>query len=69
MRQQVGTDEYIRGFGKMVCWDIDHQPIKMQAGNTDMIESDYKYDPRVVWIEDRMFGLHGVMAIMDLLLG
>jgi beta-1,4-mannooligosaccharide/beta-1,4-mannosyl-N-acetylglucosamine phosphorylase len=25
----------------------------MQAGNTEMIDSDYKYDPRVVFIEDR----------------
>ena len=34
-------------------WEINHDPIKMQAGNTKMIESDYKYDPRVVFIEDR----------------
>ena len=54
-----------RGFSKDgINWDIDHEPIKMKAGNTDMIESDYKYDPRVVWIEDR-YWLHGVMAIMD----
>ena len=36
-----------------IDWDINHEPIKMQTGNTDMIESDYKYDPRVVFIEDR----------------
>jgi len=36
-----------------VHWEIDHKPIEMQAGNTMMIESDYKYDPRVTWIEDR----------------
>ena len=42
------------GFSKDgIHWDIDHQPIKMQAGNTQMIESDYKYDPRVVYIGDR----------------
>lgn len=36
-----------------IHWEIDHQPIEMQAGNTMMIESDYKYDPRVTWLEDR----------------
>ena len=36
-----------------IDWDINHEPIKMQAGNTEMIESDYKYDPRVVLIDDR----------------
>lgn len=45
-------------------WKINHDPIKMQAGNTKMIESDYKYDPRVVFIEDRYWitwcnGYHG----------
>jgi len=30
-----------------IDWDIKHDPIQFQAGNTDMIESDYKYDPRV----------------------
>ncbi len=42
------------GFSKDgINWDISDVPIKMQAGNTEMIHSDYKYDPRVVWIEDR----------------
>ncbi len=42
------------GFSKDgVNWEINHEPIKFKAGNTDMIESDYKYDPRVTWIEDR----------------
>ncbi len=42
------------GFSKNgIDWDIDHEPIRFKAGNTDMIESDYKYDPRVVFIEDR----------------
>ena len=36
-----------------IDWNINHEPIQMQAGNTDMIESDYKYDPRVTFIEDR----------------
>lgn len=42
------------GFSKDgIHWDIDHTPIVMKAGNTPMIHSDYKYDPRVVFIEDR----------------
>ena len=42
------------GFSKDgINWQIDHEPIKMQAGNTTMIHSDYKYDPRVVFIDDR----------------
>ena len=42
------------GFSKNgIDWKINHEPIKMQAGNTEMIDSDYKYDPRVVFIEDR----------------
>ena len=36
-----------------INWKINHHPIKMKAGNTEMIDSDYKYDPRVVFIEDR----------------
>ena len=42
------------GFSKNgIDWEINHEPIKMQAGNTEMVDSDYKYDPRVVFIEDR----------------
>ena len=42
------------GFSKDgINWDISDEPIKFEAGNTNMIESDYKYDPRVTWIEDR----------------
>ncbi|SHJ77350.1 beta-1,4-mannooligosaccharide/beta-1,4-mannosyl-N-acetylglucosamine phosphorylase [Arenibacter nanhaiticus] len=53
------------GFSKDgINWEINHDPISFQAGNTDMIESDYKYDPRVVFIEDRYWitwcnGYHG----------
>jgi len=47
-----------------IHWEIDHQPIEMQPGNTGMIESDYKYDPRLTWLEDRYWvtwcnGYHG----------
>ncbi|MCD8313080.1 MAG: glycoside hydrolase family 130 protein [Bacteroidales bacterium] len=34
-------------------WEIEHEPIRFQPGNTEMIESAYKYDPRVTRIEDR----------------
>ena len=45
-------------------WEISHEPIQFKAGNTEMIESEYKYDPRVTWIEDRYWvtwcnGYHG----------
>lgn len=53
------------GFSKNgVDWEIEHDPILMKEGNTGMIQSDYKYDPRVVFIEDRYWitwcnGYHG----------
>ncbi|MEX0359743.1 MAG: glycosidase, partial [Allomuricauda sp.] len=53
------------GFSKDgLNWDINHSPISFQAGNTSMIDSDYKYDPRVTFIEDRYWitwcnGYHG----------
>ncbi len=53
------------GFSKNgVDWEINHEPIDFNPGNTDMIDSDYKYDPRVVFIEDRYWitwcnGYHG----------
>jgi len=45
-------------------WDIDHEPIDMIGGNTEMIHSDYKYDPRVTFIDDKYWvtwcnGYHG----------
>ena len=36
-----------------IHWEISDTPIEFKPGNTDMIDSDYKYDPRVTWIEDR----------------
>ncbi|WP_284042148.1 glycoside hydrolase family 130 protein [Flagellimonas myxillae] len=53
------------GFSKDgINWDIAHNPISFQEGNTSMIDSDYKYDPRVTFIEDRYWitwcnGYHG----------
>ena len=45
-------------------WKISEKPIVFEAGNTQMIASEYKYDPRVTWIEDRYWitwcnGYHG----------
>lgn len=34
-------------------WQINHEPISFECGNTTMINSTYKYDPRVTWIDDR----------------
>jgi len=47
-----------------LAWDIQPDPIVMEPGNTEMIASDYKYDPRVTFIEDRYWvtwcnGYHG----------
>ncbi|PCJ95517.1 MAG: glycosidase [Flavobacteriaceae bacterium] len=47
-----------------VHWDINHESIVFGEGNTSMIASDYKYDPRVTFIEDRYWitwcnGYHG----------
>ena len=53
------------GFSKDgLHWDIEHDPIVFKEGNTSMIDSDYKYDPRVTFIEDRYWitwcnGYHG----------
>ena len=35
-----------------VDWQINHDPIQMKAGNTDLLHSAYKYDPRVTQIDD-----------------
>ena len=53
------------GFSKNgIDWEIEHHPIDFSLGNTEMIDSDYKYDPRVTFIEDRYWitwcnGYHG----------
>lgn len=53
------------GFSKDgIKWEIDPEPIRFEPGNTDMTESDYKYDPRVTLIGDRYWitwcnGYHG----------
>ena len=47
-----------------IDWQIDEQPIIMKSGNTDLLHSDYKYDPRVTFIDDKYWvtwcnGYHG----------
>lgn len=42
------------GFSKDgINWVISHDPIVMQLGDTEKLVPEYKYDPRVVFIEDR----------------
>lgn len=47
-----------------INWNLEHEPIEFKAGNTEMIDSAYKYDPRVTFIGDRYWitwcnGYHG----------
>lgn len=47
-----------------ITWRIEPSPIRMKAGNTTELHSEYKYDPRVTFIEDRYWvtwcnGYHG----------
>lgn len=36
-----------------INWEINTEPIVMKKGDTEFVVSDYKYDPRVTFIEDR----------------
>jgi beta-1,4-mannooligosaccharide/beta-1,4-mannosyl-N-acetylglucosamine phosphorylase len=45
-------------------WELGHEPIEFIADDPEVLKSEYKYDPRVVWIEDRYYvtwcnGYHG----------
>jgi beta-1,4-mannooligosaccharide/beta-1,4-mannosyl-N-acetylglucosamine phosphorylase len=47
-----------------LCWNIADEPIQFEKTAPDLPPSDYKYDPRVVFIEDRYYviwcnGYHG----------
>jgi len=54
-----------RGFSKDgINWEIDDKPIEFIQETREPVESEYKYDPRVVFIEDRYWitwcnGYHG----------
>lgn len=53
------------GFSKDgIHWEINHEPIQFQCGDGEVAKREYRYDPRVVWIEDRYYvtwcnGYHG----------
>jgi beta-1,4-mannooligosaccharide/beta-1,4-mannosyl-N-acetylglucosamine phosphorylase len=53
-----------RGFSRdAIHWEIDPRPIEFQ-GDPEATRFEYRYDPRVVWIEDRYYiswcnGYHG----------
>jgi beta-1,4-mannooligosaccharide/beta-1,4-mannosyl-N-acetylglucosamine phosphorylase len=45
-------------------WQIDDAPIDWQGGDLEIGRFEYRYDPRVVWLEDRYYvtwcnGYHG----------
>ena len=47
-----------------INWEIEDNPIQFIKTDPDLPESDYKYDPRVIFIEDRYYiiwcnGYHG----------
>ncbi|WP_113673361.1 glycoside hydrolase family 130 protein [Vallitalea guaymasensis] len=53
------------GFSKDgIHWDINHDPIEFQGENEEILRKEYRYDPRVCYIEDRYYitwcnGYHG----------
>jgi beta-1,4-mannooligosaccharide/beta-1,4-mannosyl-N-acetylglucosamine phosphorylase len=47
-----------------INWEIEDEPIKFIKTEPELPDSDYKYDPRVIFIEDRFYviwcnGYHG----------
>jgi beta-1,4-mannooligosaccharide/beta-1,4-mannosyl-N-acetylglucosamine phosphorylase len=54
-----------RGFSKNgIDWEMDNDPIEWQSNDPEISRFQYRYDPRVVWIEDRYYvtwcnGYHG----------
>ncbi len=36
-------------------WNIDPEPIRFVTDDVEIAHSDYRYDPRVCWIEDRYY--------------
>ena len=54
-----------RGFSKdAIDWQLDPAPIEWQYLNSALSQFEYRYDPRVVWLEDRYYvtwcnGYHG----------
>ena len=47
-----------------INWQLEPEPIEWIYADPDIPPSDYRYDPRVVWLEDRYYviwcnGMHG----------
>ncbi|MGL6173506.1 MAG: glycoside hydrolase family 130 protein, partial [Cellulosilyticaceae bacterium] len=47
-----------------IDWQINHEPISFEGDNEEILKREYRYDPRVCWIEDRYYvtwcnGYHG----------
>ncbi len=47
-----------------INWQIENDPIDFRSTVKDPVRSEYKYDPRVIWVEDRYYvmwcnGYHG----------
>jgi beta-1,4-mannooligosaccharide/beta-1,4-mannosyl-N-acetylglucosamine phosphorylase len=45
-------------------WKIESKPIKFTSESAEALKTEYKYDPRVIWVEDRYYiiwcnGYHG----------
>jgi beta-1,4-mannooligosaccharide/beta-1,4-mannosyl-N-acetylglucosamine phosphorylase len=54
-----------RGFSQnALSWQLDPQPIKFSGAHPEIAKLEYRYDPRVLWMEDRYYvtwcnGYHG----------
>lgn len=54
-----------RGFSQDgIHWELDNDPIEWQCSDPEIGRFQYRYDPRVVWLEDRYYvtwcnGYHG----------
>lgn len=45
-----------RGFSKNgVDWELDNHPIQWLCDDPKIARFQYRYDPRVVWLEDRYY--------------
>lgn len=47
-----------------INWEINHEPITFEGEDPEILNREYRYDPRVCWIEDRYYvtwcnGYHG----------
>jgi beta-1,4-mannooligosaccharide/beta-1,4-mannosyl-N-acetylglucosamine phosphorylase len=54
-----------RGFSEdALSWKIDPEPIQFRGADPEVAKVEYRYDPRVCWVEDRYYvtwcnGYHG----------